>query len=375
MEDKKYCYCKIKIEDRRNSLYYINELENLKLGDIVEVPFGYENDLMQGTVVDMKNYSIDEVPYDVEKTKKIIRILDKDKLDIIEGNIRLDNTKTKLIKYVGDMNNLKSYTIPSNIIEIAPKAFSGARNLEKIELNEGLKIIGKEAFYNTSIKKVKIPSTIEEIGTQAFTHKSSCHSEYSIDKKNRIFRTDKNCLYKMNEDGTDTLLACWKIGLALITIPDEVIEIGEKAFVGCSRLKEIDLNNNLQIIGPSAFDKCPLDKIFLPENIKEINDLAFKECETKNYRTYRVNIEISPQNNNYVIEDKILYKKLDDDSYEVICCNSGKNKIIVKPNTKIIKESAFEYCKKLKTIILPPTLEKIEQYAFIGCENLGTVTI
>ena len=31
--------------------------------------------------------------------------------------------------------------------------------------------------------------------------------------------------------------------------------------------------------------------------------------------------------------------------------------------------------KKLKTIILPPTVEKIESYAFIDCENLGTVTI
>ena len=41
-------------------------------------------------------------------------------------------------------------------------------NLKSIELNEGLRKIGRNAFEYTKIKRVKIPSTVEDIQAEAF---------------------------------------------------------------------------------------------------------------------------------------------------------------------------------------------------------------
>lgn len=38
-------------------------------------------------------------------------------------------------------------------------------------------------------------------------------------------------------------------------------------------------------------------------------------------------------------------------------------------------EEIFGFCKKLKTVNLPSTIDKIYGYCFYGCENLTTVSI
>lgn len=370
MDEKKYCYCKVKIEGRRNSLYYLSEITDLKAEDTVEVPFGYENELMIGTVVSIEYYTKYEAPYPVENTKKIIGKVSSSNSD---SDICTDETGTILIKYVGEKKKLISFKVPDGIIEISPKAFANAHSLSKIELPEGLKIIGDEAFKSTSIEKVKIPSTVEEIGKLAFPAYSYKHIRF--DKNNRRFKTDSDCIYRINDDGTYIVIACWKTRLGKYKLDDNVKAIADNAFYNCTGLKEIVLNDKLEVIGNDVFCKNTITSIKLPENVKEINNLPLLEYEGKDYEEKKIDIEISPNNKHYTMEDKTLYKVLEDGTLELLLCSSKKDKIIVKDGTKIIKKSSFKNKKNIKTILLPESLELIEEFAFSGCNKLKTVTI
>lgn len=60
--------------------------------------------------------------------------------------------------------NLKSFTIPTDVTEISPYAFSNNKHLETIEITEGVEVIGRFAFYNTEkLKELDIPNTVKFI--------------------------------------------------------------------------------------------------------------------------------------------------------------------------------------------------------------------
>ena len=48
------------------------------------------------------------------------------------------------------------------------KTFANCKKLGNVELNDGIKSIGAEAFLGTSIKTIRIPRTVEAIGQSAF---------------------------------------------------------------------------------------------------------------------------------------------------------------------------------------------------------------
>ena len=61
--------------------------------------------------------------------------------------------------------NLISAILPPNVTEIKPYLFSQSQNLVSVSLPSMLQIIGSNAFYNTSIKDITIPSSVTTIGS------------------------------------------------------------------------------------------------------------------------------------------------------------------------------------------------------------------
>ena len=65
--------------------------------------------------------------------------------------------------------NITHVRCDSLVTEIPKKFFRSFRYLVTVELNKGLKVIGKEAFaYCTSLTTINFPSTLEVIGERAF---------------------------------------------------------------------------------------------------------------------------------------------------------------------------------------------------------------
>ena len=114
-----------------------------------------------------------------------------------------------------DTCGLLSITIPSSVTEIEDGAFHSTFYLERVNLNEGLEIIGNRSFENSnSIKELKFPSTLKSIGEKSFYDNSS------------LVKLELN-------DGLET--------------------IGENAFLGCRSLKSVTIPASVTSIGEKAF--------------------------------------------------------------------------------------------------------------------------
>ena len=65
-------------------------------------------------------------------------------------------------------SSVRTVTLPSTLRVIRSYAFSGCRNLTRIELPEGLEAIVDCAFASSGLTEVNLPSTLTHIGDQAF---------------------------------------------------------------------------------------------------------------------------------------------------------------------------------------------------------------
>ncbi|MBR0577193.1 hypothetical protein KCG48_12790 [Proteiniclasticum sp. BAD-10] len=73
-----HIYCRVRFEDSAKEYYYRTLDDTLQPGDRVLVPVGPSDYLCQGTIQYVEYYPEEEVPYPLEKTKFILRRLDKE---------------------------------------------------------------------------------------------------------------------------------------------------------------------------------------------------------------------------------------------------------------------------------------------------------
>ena len=81
---KKYYYCSVLPKGMKNTYYYIAD-EEVKVNAFVEFPFGYENTLVIGTVMEVGFFDEDNVPFPVERTKHILRTVSQEEFDAYPG--------------------------------------------------------------------------------------------------------------------------------------------------------------------------------------------------------------------------------------------------------------------------------------------------
>ncbi len=141
-----------------------------------------------------------------------------------------------------------------------------------------------------------------------------------------------------------------------ITLPDTIKEIGEEVFYN-SKLKNINFPQNLEKIGFSSFRNCDLIQVNLSQckNLKTIGDCAFFECRS-------LNMVILPDHINEI---------------SGLCfsgCTALKN-IVIPSSVAYIKGGAFSNCDITGTLIIPPTVQEIHSSAFSGNNNLEEVII
>lgn len=164
--------------------------------------------------------------------------------------------------------NLSQIILPSTLKGILASAFKGCKNLTHIDLPYGLEYLGPSCFSSTALSSITIPDTVTSLSEKCF---SGCNNLEKVLLGNNI-----------TEIESDAFTFCGK--LTSISLPDSLQSIGSGAF-SCTKIQTISLPDSLQNIGHQAFLGTEIQTIILPENLKKISDDAF-ECCSKNHITY-----------------------------------------------------------------------------------------
>ena len=194
--------------------------------------------------------------------------------------------------------------------------------------NAPVTAIGKEAFKNTSVAKITIPTTVTEIGESAF---------------------------------------CECASLVSVTLSDSVVSIGDRAFQGCISLVSVSIGSGVNSIGKSVFYSCDkLENIFVSEE-----NGVYKDVSGNLYtKDGKVLIQYAEGKRETSFEIPNGTEKIADEAFlNAINLTS----ITVADSVKEIGEYAFSNCAELKLMILGKGVTRISAYAFIWCRELEAV--
>lgn len=260
-----------------------------------------------------------------------------------------------------NQDKLKTITISNRVTFIGESLFSSCSSLKTIEIPNSVTTIGNGAFSGCdSLTSIEIPSSVTSVQT---------HYDYPIygafqrcsNLKTVTFGEDS----QLTSIGVKTFYGCSSLtgieipnnvtsikggafmdcdSLTSIEIPSSVISIDYYscdesfgAFQGCSNLKTLTFGENSQLtsIGERAFIDCSsLTEIEIPSSVKEIGKNAFDECSN------------------------------------LADVNFGEDSKLVS-----IEYCAFYNCSSLTEIEIPSSVTSIEKFAFEDCTSLKDLRI
>ena len=338
------------------------------------------------------------------------------------------------IKDSAFVNNkiLKSVIIGDNIESIENNAFYGCKNITQVYIN--CKNIGYYAFRNsTNLEKVIIGKNVMNTRDAVFESCSKL-SDFTLLSENIYLNNVKigHSLslkeIKVNEDNNKYMvedgILFSKDGSKIYVYPEGKIgetyvfdnnikEIGDFAFYGCTNLKEINIPNTVNKIGVRAFEGCSnLEEVYIDANtVKEMNfrnNLKLKSVtigknvKSMSYSTFSkcsnlsefliisesvdinnsvigdetsvTELKVNEGNNKYKFEDGILFSK---DGSKIYAYLPGKQEdtYVFDNNIKEIGDFAFYGCGNLKEINIPNTVNKVGGRAFDSCKNLTNIFV
>jgi len=160
--------------------------------------------------------------------------------------------------------SLRRVRISPQVTAIPEGAFRGCKKLIELQLNEGLKVIGKQAFIGcASLRSVTIPSTVTELGYEAFAY---CGVLVEVQLNEGLQVIGQRAFYGCT-------------ALRSVTLPSTVTELGSRAFHNCSRLVEVHLNEGLKVIEDYAFHGCiSLRSVTIPSTVTKLGGCPFFIC-------------------------------------------------------------------------------------------------
>ena len=188
-----------------------------------------------------------------------------------------------LVLYNGSETEVK---IPDTVEAIGSFAFFNKRDkIEKIELGSNTKIIQPYSFEECSnLKNVLFNDALEQLGDSAF---KNCDAITQIVLSN-VTMSGEKVFYDCDKLDTVVLGNLRNIGKGMFYDCDMLSQvdigkatiIGESAFEGCKNLPAMFPLDNVTRIGYRAFRDCcgMIGELVIPDSVTEINAYAFQNC-------------------------------------------------------------------------------------------------
>lgn len=326
------------------------------------------------------NCILTDYPADLAKSKNPIVIGE----NAFEGNAQIksltipDNVLRLDASAFRECTGLKTLKLGANVISMDKQAFESCTALTDITFNNKLSSIGGSAFNNcTSLVEVKgLPETLVDwvelsssegygFGNAIF---ANCTSLKSITLPNSLTKIPEQLCYG------DTSLTRLTIGEGITTVRNE-------AFSGCTNLQTLNTSNSqIKNIEESAFSGCSSLRELVSTSCESVGNNAYKGC------TSLLNIALTSNSiGEGVFEDcsKIETAKISfGDSNETTIpknlfknCSAMKSVEFGKQDTvsiTVVNNGAFSGCSSLRKFDLP-FVKIYGDEAFMNCTALSKV--
>lgn len=233
-----------------------------------------------------------------DKEREIIKIIEKaigtnNEENILSNEITNSNGEGKVIYLNGGKStlstaqtsigecefanvvNIEKIILPSTILEIDYRSFYNCKELLEVDFSQckGIKKIGEEAFYETKIKEMVIPDSVETIGPNTFTYCEDLKTIVMPASLKELKGTLGSCMGQLK-----------KIDFSKVKNLNSI----PKEFIGwsCRKLKELIIPYGVTEIEDDAFRySYALKRLFLPPTLKIIGDLMREDDEGYPLRT------------------------------------------------------------------------------------------
>ncbi len=274
-----------------------------------------------------------------------------------------------------ECNKIIDIFMSNTIIYIGECAFQGCELLRNITFSNNILSLGFCAFDScTSLENIILPESLEIIEAGCFEFSGL----KSIIIPDSVIKID---VYAFGWCPLETVV----IGSSLTNSPYFLA-----AFSGCNKISSINISKDnkwmcmvddviyskdmSKIVFYPPYKKC---NFTLPDSVVTLDYIPFHGCYGLESLTLNNNIKSIPiaAFSESSITSIIIPESVECiEEYSFIGCNQLKY-VEIKGPIDYIRDSAFYDCSSLETIILPNTLKHIGEYAFNGCSSLKSIEI
>ncbi len=314
-------------------------------------------------------------------------------------------------------SGLKEVVIPDDIKYIREFAFYGDKNLETINVHNAL-VIGRSCFQGCEKLNNVDLSKVYAIGPSAFEGCFNLEEANLSGLRNTGARAFKDCTTLKNvilnentklsiemfvNSGVEKVDIYEKVlipagifakcaNLKEVTIHNDIVSIGNRAFSECSVLETVNLNGNIGIIGVESFsDDTALKSIKLPNCEVSLGEYAFDNCTNLEEVIFQVNTKVNAvygsvfantnlqkfvidENNDYYASDNNLLVNKTKDTIIFAATATVNGDYTVDQKYNFIADGAFAGTN-IVTLNITNSNITIGNSAFAGCNALVTVNL
>ena len=313
------------------------------------------------------------------------------------------NTDTSNLKEIGEYAfsevGISTVSLPTSIETILPHAFSNCPNLNALYISDNNSndvTLDEYSFEGCrSLNTISMPSHISKFRKGAFKDCSSLTS-FTLGNDTQVIEESllQNCtsLTSLNITNPSILRHIGKkslsnTGISSMDIPPSVSLIGDEAFLGCSKLKEIIFPGDTFSIGSNVFTNCSqLSSFYIPNNTDITSDLI---SNSKMGLTNSSVTKISLPNSTYSIQSGIFsnFSNLKYNEYAYgadngyvgyylgnssnpylalikVGINTSGSTVKIHPDCKVVANNAFSSCNKSYNVDINTNLVNLGEGTF-----------
>lgn len=254
------------------------------------------------------------------------------------------------VKFLGDDlfsgSDVTSVYVPATVTDISPSAFENATELTEIICEEGgeycsrdgilyrdsferllkvpeakteineypeeFKYIDKNAFRNSSVKKVELPETVKYLEESAFAFSKI----EKITIPATVTTIPEMCFY-----GSENLKE--------VVLPETIKTIKSNAFSNCASLETVNLPYGLETIEGAAFHCAGLKSVVIPDSVNNIGNYAFgyysaDDIEFVKDEEFEVQGRSGTVAEEYAIENGFKFTDVSPEQPEIWCAYTDK---------------------------------------------------